>query len=191
MIKKLEIVRVQPARGAGRLVEYSKVLTKFINTNGAIASEKPTVEQLKLPAGRKIGKLVVTRGGRVYLRAGGHVMDVAHTASENQHQSVIMIETARDVHAMQNGCGRFGDSAMYRDGSNAVYYLGQVRHHLTASLDWKQLRPVGMEVCDFMIQLSLFFGRMRNTRPAHVEAAQAVICLWGRKQRGYCLRSLS
>ncbi|VDM85628.1 unnamed protein product, partial [Strongylus vulgaris] len=56
-----------------------------------------------------------------------------------------MVETARDVHAMQNGCGRFGEGALYRDGTNAVYYLGQVRHHLTASLDWKDLRPIGME----------------------------------------------
>ncbi|KAL6739578.1 hypothetical protein Aduo_013015 [Ancylostoma duodenale] len=120
----------------------------FLQGNVApISTEKPTVEQMKLPAGRCIGKLVVTRGGRVYLRAGGHSMDVAHTASENQHQGVVMVETSPgDSHAMHNGGGRFGDSmAHQRGGTNAIYYMGQVRHHLTASLDWKQLRPIGME----------------------------------------------
>ncbi|CAJ0603035.1 unnamed protein product [Cylicocyclus nassatus] len=144
--------------------------TKFMHTNGANASEKPTVEQLKLPAGRKIGKLVVTRGGRVYLRAGGHVMDVAHTASENQHQGVIMIETARDVHAMQNGCSRFGEP-MYRDGTNAVYYLGQVRHHLTASLDWKQLRPIGMEKPS-SVPTEAMVSPSRTAKPVDLERMQ-------------------
>ncbi|EYC01496.1 hypothetical protein Y032_0106g3725 [Ancylostoma ceylanicum] len=119
----------------------------FLQGNVApIPTEKPTVEQMKLPAGRCIGKLVVTRGGRVYLRAGGHSMDVAHTASENQHQGVVMVETSPgDSHALHNGGGRFGDSMAHRGGTNAIYYMGQVRHHLTASLDWKQLRPIGME----------------------------------------------
>ncbi|RCN50271.1 hypothetical protein ANCCAN_03688 [Ancylostoma caninum] len=120
----------------------------FLQGNVApISTEKPTVEQMKLPAGRCIGKLVVTRGGRVYLRAGGHSMDVAHTASENQHQGVVMVETSPgDSHAMHNGGGRFGDGMVHqRGGTNAIYYMGQVRHHLTASLDWKQLRPIGME----------------------------------------------
>lgn len=67
--------------------EVKSSAVQFLQGNVApIPTEKPTVEQLKLPAGRCIGKLVVTRGGRVYLRAGGHSMDVAHTASENQHQ---------------------------------------------------------------------------------------------------------
>lgn len=49
-------------------------------------NEKSTVEQLRLPHGKCIGKLVVTRDGRVKLNVGGHSMDVAHTASEGQHQ---------------------------------------------------------------------------------------------------------
>ncbi|KIH45649.1 hypothetical protein ANCDUO_24310, partial [Ancylostoma duodenale] len=130
------------------LSEVKRSVIQFLQGNVApISTEKPTVEQMKLPAGRCIGKLVVTRGGRVYLRAGGHSMDVAHTASENQHQGVVMVETSPgDSHAMHNGGGRFGDSmAHQRGGTNAIYYMGQVRHHFTASLDWKQLRPIGME----------------------------------------------
>ncbi|KAK6054665.1 hypothetical protein COOONC_07830 [Cooperia oncophora] len=113
------------------------------------SSEKATVEQLSLPAGRSIGKLVITKDGRVILKAGGHTMDVAYTASEGQHQSVVMVETSpqsREGYEMHNGNGRYGDP--YGGGSgdrNAVYYMGDVRHHFTASLDWKKLRPVGME----------------------------------------------
>ncbi|KHJ96239.1 hypothetical protein OESDEN_03799 [Oesophagostomum dentatum] len=126
------------------MIQLPSIL-KFMQNLAPASNEKPTVEELKLPAGHRIGKLVITKGGRVYLRAGGHCMDVAHTASENQHQGVVMVETTRDAHAMQNGCGRFGDGALHRGGANAIYYMGQVHHHLTASLDWKQLRPIGME----------------------------------------------
>ncbi|WKY04345.1 hypothetical protein Q1695_005391 [Nippostrongylus brasiliensis] len=106
-------------------------------------NDKPTVEQLNLPPGRSIGKLVVTKDGRVLLKVGGHSLDVAHTASEGQHQSVVMVETTPQQFEnnpfMQNGTSRFGG------GQNAVYYMGNVRHHFTASLDWKKLRPIGEE----------------------------------------------
>ncbi|KAK5974667.1 hypothetical protein GCK32_018190, partial [Trichostrongylus colubriformis] len=111
-------------------------------------NEKTSVEQLSLPAAQSIGKLVITKDGRVVLKAGGHTMDVAHTASEGHHQSVIMVETSpqsRDAYAMHNGNGRFGDYGGTGGERNAVYYMGDVRHHFTASLDWNQLRPVGME----------------------------------------------
>lgn len=58
-----------------------------------------------------------------------------------------MVETSPgESLAMHNGGARFGDSTSHRGGTNAIYYMGEVRHHLTASLDWKQLRPIGMEV---------------------------------------------
>ncbi|XGW31147.1 hypothetical protein V3C99_009814 [Haemonchus contortus] len=113
------------------------------------SNEKATVEQLSLPSGRCIGKLVITKDGRVLLKSGGHTMDVAHTASEGQHQGVVMVETAMqppDDYAMHNGSGRFGDPHGGGSGNrNAVYYMGNVRHNFTASLDWNQLRPVGAE----------------------------------------------
>ncbi|PIO56543.1 hypothetical protein TELCIR_22057 [Teladorsagia circumcincta] len=60
-----------------------------------------------------------------------------------------MVETSPlpgEGYAMHNGNGPYGDP--YGRGSgdhNAIYHMGNVRHHFTASLDWNQLRPVGME----------------------------------------------
>ncbi|ETN86555.1 hypothetical protein NECAME_16273 [Necator americanus] len=141
----------------------------ILQGNGTSTStEKPTVEQLKLPVGRRVGKLVVTKGGRVYLRAGGHSMDVAHTASENQHQDVVMVETSlRDGPTMYNGAGRFANSMTNR-GTNAIYYMGQVRHHLTASLDWKQLRPIGMEKSK-SAPSEVLLSPSRRAKPMEVE----------------------
>ncbi|VDM60710.1 unnamed protein product [Angiostrongylus costaricensis] len=51
--------------------------------------ERTAVQQLSLPSGRSIGKLLVTKSGRVLLRIGGHSMDVAHTTSEGHYQVEI------------------------------------------------------------------------------------------------------
>ncbi|VDO82219.1 unnamed protein product [Heligmosomoides polygyrus] len=128
--------------GTAKLLQDGREGETLSGTN-----EKSTVEQLRLPHGKCIGKLVVTRDGRVKLNVGGHSMDVAHTASEGQHQGVVMVETTaqpqEEGYGLHNGHGRFGNPS--GGDSNAIYYLGHVHHHLTASLDWKQLRPIGVE----------------------------------------------
>ncbi|KAE9414582.1 hypothetical protein Angca_001139 [Angiostrongylus cantonensis] len=110
--------------------------------------ERTAVQQLSLPPGRSIGKLLVTKSGRVLLRIGGHSMDVAHTTSEGHHQTLVMVETkssARERLPVENGVHRYGSWSGGGDGKGAVYYIGNVRHHFTASLDWKSLRPIGLE----------------------------------------------
>lgn len=63
-------------------------------------------------------------------------------------KGVVMVETTaqpqEEGYGLHNGHGRFGNPS--GGDSNAIYYLGHVHHHLTASLDWKQLRPIGVEV---------------------------------------------
>uniref|UniRef100_A0A1I7XR91 DNA-directed RNA polymerase III subunit RPC5 n=1 Tax=Heterorhabditis bacteriophora TaxID=37862 RepID=A0A1I7XR91_HETBA len=93
-----------------------------------------------LPRGRSIGKLQITRRGRVLLKVGGYIMDVAKTTPGGQQEGVMLLETCVQPDGVQ-ASGLLHMRSLVREGKDAIYYLGPIRHHLTASLDWDDLKP--------------------------------------------------
>ncbi|KJH47218.1 hypothetical protein DICVIV_06672 [Dictyocaulus viviparus] len=136
--------------------------------------EQTTIEQMGLPFGRYVGKLVVKKAGHVLLMIGGHSMDVAHTTSQGQHQSIVMVETNPRASAgptMENGTARFGNWFGSDNSKNAVYYIGDVHHHFTASLDWKSLRPIGVENSSSIVSDSVFSSK-KMAIPTEIDSIQ-------------------
>ncbi|CAD6197913.1 unnamed protein product [Caenorhabditis auriculariae] len=90
-----------------------------------------------LPPGKTIGKLMVTKRGKVLLKIGEHVMDVTKTIPGGQRQAIVMLETTPEVEdkAAQHPFFRASQPA----GSNALFELGAVKNHLMASMTWQDL----------------------------------------------------
>ncbi|PAV83714.1 hypothetical protein WR25_25109 [Diploscapter pachys] len=103
--------------------------------NPSMDNEKTDVE--KLPFGQSIGKLQVYKNGRVVLKINGYSLDVTKTIPTNQKESIILLETTPDnpSSASVQQQPAFGQSVQPGKGRNAIYCMGDVRHHLNVSFD--------------------------------------------------------
>ncbi|CAB3407712.1 unnamed protein product [Caenorhabditis bovis] len=83
-----------------------------------------------LQPGQKIGKLQVTKKGNVLLKIGGHTINITSRTTSGRQQGTVLLETE----TFEQNTDQFGMS-----GSNALYYMGNVKHNLVGSMSWSQL----------------------------------------------------
>uniref|UniRef100_A0A8R1HN11 Uncharacterized protein n=2 Tax=Caenorhabditis japonica TaxID=281687 RepID=A0A8R1HN11_CAEJA len=101
------------------------------------AGQIPSAPVLGLPQSHRIGKLQVTRKGRLLLQIGGHSIDITNKPTSGKQQGTVLLEvdpSAED--SIQNPGFSLGGQVPFE---NALYHLGNVRHNLVGSMTWGEL----------------------------------------------------
>ncbi|CAI2314575.1 unnamed protein product [Caenorhabditis sp. 36 PRJEB53466] len=92
--------------------------------------------RFSLPESRRIGKLQVTRKGRLLLKIGGHSIDISSKPMAGKQQGTVLLEVDQTAES-QSAPSPF--SAPARSVQNSLYHLGNVKHTLVGSMTWSQL----------------------------------------------------
>uniref|UniRef100_A0A1I7U6I1 DNA-directed RNA polymerase III subunit RPC4 n=1 Tax=Caenorhabditis tropicalis TaxID=1561998 RepID=A0A1I7U6I1_9PELO len=86
-----------------------------------------------LPENQKIGKLQVTRDGRLLLQIAGHTVEMTAKPLSGKQQGTVLLEV--DPTADQEK-GPFSPPPTVE---NALFHLGNVKHSLIGSMSWAEL----------------------------------------------------
>ncbi|CAJ0928581.1 unnamed protein product, partial [Mesorhabditis belari] len=112
---------------------------------GPSTVDSPVIaEPASLPRGKEIGTMSITRKGRVYFKVDGQKIDITSTAAGTTAEGVLGIEIHNEDVPESSGLFGFNPAQRARmnaeRGQNALYYFGEIQHHMTASVNWKEMR---------------------------------------------------
>lgn len=97
-----------------------------------------------LPQNRKIGKLQVTRKGRMILKIGGHSIDITSKPTTGKKQGTVLLEVDPNADQLQAPSTFSSAPEMI----NSLYHLGNVKHNLVGSMTWGALNEKSKRIDD-------------------------------------------
>ncbi|KAF1768810.1 hypothetical protein GCK72_000623 [Caenorhabditis remanei] len=96
-----------------------------------------------LPQSRRIGKLQVTKKGRLILQVGGHSIDITAKPTAGKQQGTVLLEV--DPNADQVQAPSTFSFQSNKTIENSLYHLGNVKHNLVGSMTWGGLSEKSKE----------------------------------------------
>ncbi|CAO4361048.1 unnamed protein product [Caenorhabditis nigoni] len=85
-----------------------------------------------LPQSQRIGKLQVTKKGRLILQIGGHSIDITTKPISGKQQGTVLLEVDPAADQVQAPSPFAQPSTI----ENSLYHLGNVKHNLVGSMAW-------------------------------------------------------
>ncbi|ULU10880.1 hypothetical protein L3Y34_014839 [Caenorhabditis briggsae] len=85
-----------------------------------------------LPQRQRIGKLQVTKKGRLILQIGGHSIDITTKPISEKQQGTVLLEADPAADQVQAPSPFAQPSTI----ENSLYHLGNVKHNLVGSMAW-------------------------------------------------------
>ncbi|CAJ0571502.1 unnamed protein product, partial [Mesorhabditis spiculigera] len=107
----------------------------------SVSTEMASPEQTALPRGKLIGCLVIKKDGQTFMEVGAEKIDITATFSGTTGEAIVGIEL-KDPIPPRNSDDFFGYPSTIdaQATTNALYFFGNVDNHMTASVDWQNIR---------------------------------------------------